>query len=269
MARNDSLRTLIGSLLAMMSLNALPAHGQDAFGPLKAKQVVQDRLVAQNLRNVKVGGEFGRRIDLTIRKNLLAIDLDKTFLRYLPQKNAADYIGTGNVIQTVVWFSVITGDEELLALKKRMIDMTIKAQEADGYIGLQPTANRLWGWWDLQESTLIVQALLTNYLYYGEKESLEAARRAMDWIIPRWEAEPNAEKKVCLGAICWEIATIDFVPCCLRLHQATGDPKYLDFVVRNRKPADWSLPIVLGRTPPYQGHATAFMDHCLAQLELY
>jgi uncharacterized protein len=114
-----------------------------------------------------------------------------------------------------------------------------------------------------------VQALLTNYLYYGEKESLEASRRAMDWIIPRWESEPNAEKKVCLGGCSWENATIDFANCCLRLHRATGEPKYLDFVVRNRKPADWNLPIVLGRTPPYLGHATAFMDHCIAQLELY
>lgn len=271
MIRNDSLVIWISSFLAATSFSALPARGQDAFGPLQAKTIVQDHLSAQTLRDVKVGGEIGRRIDLTVQKNLLAIDLDKTFLNYIPKKTAPvdSYIGTGNVIQTVVWFSVITGDAKLLAMKKRMIDMILKAQEPDGYIGLQPPPDRLWAWWDMQEVTGIVQALLTDYLYYGDKECLDASRRAMDWIIKRWESDGDANKKLCRGGCCWELCTINFETACLRVYHATGDTKYLDFVVRHRKLADWNLPIVLGRKEPFQGHVVAFLDHCLSQLELY
>ena len=271
MTRYHFLIMLTSAFLATASLNAPSAYGQDTVGPDLSKPVVQDKLVAQNLRNVKLGGEFGRRMDLTLHKNLLAMDIEKTFLRYIPKKTAPvdSYIGTGNVIQTVVWYSVYTGDEKLLALKKHMIDMTIKGQLADGYVGLQPPPDRVWAWWDMQESTLIAQALLTDYLYYGDKKCLDASRRGMDYIINWWEDEKNADKKLCRGGCCEDLATIDFENACHRLHKATGDQKYLDFVVRHRKLADWNLPIVIGRKAPYEGHATAFMDHCLSQLELY
>ena len=72
MARNGSFGVLIGSLLVVTFLNALPARGQNAFGPLLSKPLVQDRMVARNPRDVKVGGEIGRRIDLTIHNVLFA-----------------------------------------------------------------------------------------------------------------------------------------------------------------------------------------------------
>jgi hypothetical protein len=58
MARNDSLGILIGALLLATSLHALPARGQDAFGPQNAKPPVQDRMVAQTLRDAAVPDEL-------------------------------------------------------------------------------------------------------------------------------------------------------------------------------------------------------------------
>ena len=52
------------------------------LGPvgLGATSASDDALQALDLRQVKVGGEIGRRIDVTVRNNLLALDAEKVFL---------------------------------------------------------------------------------------------------------------------------------------------------------------------------------------------
>ena len=55
----------------------------------------------------------------------------------------------------------------------------------------------------------------------------------------------------------------------LALHGATGERRYLDFVVRTRALPQWDLGIVIGRREGIEGHVYAYMARCLAQLELY
>jgi DUF1680 family protein len=55
----------------------------------------------------------------------------------------------------------------------------------------------------------------------------------------------------------------------LDLHLATGDRRYLDFVLKQRALAEWDLPIVVGRRPGIDGHIYGYMTRALAQLELY
>src|ERR1019366_3615393 len=56
---------------------------------------------------VEVGGEIGRRIDLTINKNLLLIEVENQFLKPFRQKQsrAFDYIGLGKLIDATVSFA--------------------------------------------------------------------------------------------------------------------------------------------------------------------
>ena len=50
------------------------------FGALADVVDAADALAPLDLRNVKVGGEIGRRIDVTVRNNLLVLDAEKDFL---------------------------------------------------------------------------------------------------------------------------------------------------------------------------------------------
>ena len=64
-----------------------------------------DALTPVDLRNVRVGGELGRRMDLTVNGNLLAIDVDGGFLSPFRTKNARGnnaYIGLGKTIDAMV-----------------------------------------------------------------------------------------------------------------------------------------------------------------------
>lgn len=55
----------------------------------------------------------------------------------------------------------------------------------------------------------------------------------------------------------------------LTLHEATGDRRYLDFIVRDLKTKEWEQPIVLGRHGMLEGHSYSYFSHCLVQLERY
>jgi hypothetical protein len=47
-----------------------------------------DRLMRVDPREVKVGGEIGRRIDVTVQNNLLKLKLDEDFLKPFRQRKA-------------------------------------------------------------------------------------------------------------------------------------------------------------------------------------
>ena len=60
-------------------------------------QTFKDQLIPLELSDVKVGGEIGRRIQVTVDNNLLKINVDKDFLAPFKQKisKKSDYIGLG------------------------------------------------------------------------------------------------------------------------------------------------------------------------------
>ena len=55
-------------------------------GGLSAAHGTAEKFSPLDLRQVKVGGEIGRRIDNTIFRNLMVIDVDKEYLAYLDAK---------------------------------------------------------------------------------------------------------------------------------------------------------------------------------------
>jgi len=55
-----------------------------------------DQLVPADLCNIKVGGEIGRRIDITVSNNLLKLDINNDFLASFLKKDDTGYIGLAN-----------------------------------------------------------------------------------------------------------------------------------------------------------------------------
>lgn len=225
-------------------------------------------LQRMDLRQVDVGGEIGRRLDITINNNLMVVDVDKDFLKpFQDRKNeGGGYIGLGKFIDSLVRLAAYSHDDRAIERKKYVVEKTIATQEPDGYIGLFVPERRMWTLWDIHEMTYLVLGLTSDYHYFQEKKSLEAARHLMDYIIGRWTAEPHGMDQCPITVF---MAVTGLEETLLSLHKETGDAKYLDFCVNFRKLPEWDYGIDLGRWGPIGGHAYAYFQRCLAQLRLY
>lgn len=202
-------------------------------------------------RQVKVGGEIGRRIDITIHKNLLAIDLEDDFLRPFREKKRwpFSYVGLGKQIDAVVRLAFHTGSEKLIALKDRLVSETIKTQLPDGHIGIFG-GGRLGVWWDVHEMSYVIFGLVSDYRHFGSKASLAAARKAADYMMHGRPARPMVV----------HVSTIGLERAFVALYAATGQKKYLDYINTGGGLQKWNASV--------GGHAYDYMNVCLAQLDL-
>jgi len=227
------------SLLFLGVLWASVAGAGDAFQPL-------------DVRNVKVEGALGQRIDLTVEKNILAIDHQRSFLKYFQEKKRPpfSYVGLGKEIDAVVRLAYYTRDPRLIELKNRLVRGTIQSQLDDGYIGVFAD-DRLNQWWDLHELSYIIYGLVQDYRYFGSQESLAAARRAGDYMLRH--RTPRR--------MIFHVSTIGLERALLALQSATGDAKYAAYVNREDSLAQWQAEV--------GGHTYDFLNLCVAQLDLY
>lgn len=226
-----------------------------------------DTLYPVDIRNVRVGGEMGRRIEVTVQNNLLALEADRDFLKPFQDRNAKDgYIGLGKLIDAWVRFAAYTKDEKVIQGKNHVINAALATQEEDGYIGLLVPEQRVWTLWDAHEMSYLVMGLTTDYDYFGSQASLDAARKLADYLIKRLSAEPD---RVMDPTLSFEMPTTGLAQAFLNLSGRCGDARYKDFAVSREKVAVWDLPIVKGRWGKVEGHAYAYMARCLAQVHLY
>lgn len=228
---------------------------------------VNDPLIAINLNKVKVGGEIGRRIDITITNNLLLLDIDKDFLASFQNKNDGGYIGLGKLIDGVAKMAYYSNNEKVLYLKTHLIGEIIKAQESDGYIGNMIVRNRMWKLWDIHEMGYIIYGLITDYKLFGDKQSLAAAEKAAGYIISNWSSMPPQWEKT--TGVATHVAITGIHRTILTLYSVTNDKRYLDFCLNQLDLINIDPGIVIGRRELIEGHIYGYMTACLAQLELY
>jgi uncharacterized protein len=252
-------RTKFPALLATVALMvAFLAIGATASaGPMKPLEIGA----------VSVEGEIGRRIDITINNNVLAIDVEKDFLEPFRRRDRqGGYIGLGKFIDSLVAFATYSDDEKVLALKRHIVRETIATQEADGYIGICVPQKRMWHLWDIHEMGYLVLGLTADHKYFAEEDSLEAARKLADYILRSWSADPQRKTE---GWVSTYVATTGLEEAMLALYEQSGDERYLDFCVRHRKLSEWHTPLIQGRWGNLEGHAYYHLCHCLSQLRLH
>lgn len=243
---------MIGALASIVF--AAGTHAADPLSPI-------------DLRQIKVGGRIGRRIDVTTQNNLLVIDVETQCLQPFRDRNRRDgYIGLGKLIDSAVRLAAYTGDERVVARKKYLVDEILKTQQPDGYIGIMRPDARVWAMWDVHEIGYLVYGLVSDYRFFGEKSSLDAAKRLADYVVSRWT--PQSHKKPTDGTIAVQLAVTGIEPAMLALYEQTGDQRYLDFCLKVRNLHQWDGHIVRGRWGLVEGHAYAHLCRCVGQLRL-
>jgi hypothetical protein len=216
---------------------------------------------------VKVAGEMGRRIDVTVNNNLLALDADSDFLQPLRERNRPDgYVGLGTFIDASVRLSLYAQDERVLAFKRRLVAEVLKTQEKDGYIGYLRPDKRIWALWDIGEIGYIVYGLSMDHRFYGEAASLDGAKKLADYLIARWNADP--EHAIGDNVISMQLPLVGLDNAMLALHQETQEAKYIAFMRDLRKVAGWDDRIVLGRWGKIEGHAYTYLAQSVAMMRL-
>lgn len=251
----------IRSIMIVAASGMIAFAGIAAEPPTDAKtEQAQNRFSAIDPTQVQAGGEIGRRIDLTIRANLLAIDLENDVLKPFREKQGwpvdkepyVDYVGVGKIIDSAVSFARYSKNPKIIEFKDRLIKDLLATQLDDGYLGMFPPQDRIHKLWDVHEMVYIIQALVNNYRYFHDQPSLDAARRVADYLlknrksnapIPNLTAKLNTERAL------------------LALSEVTGDARYRDYALAVMDLYHWK--------DPAAGHAYTFMNNCLAQLDLY
>jgi uncharacterized protein len=248
------IRPMLLCAVALLA-GAASSFAGDAFAPL-------------DLRAVQLGGEIGRRIEVTITNNLLVLDADKDFLPpFAARKGGKEsYIGLGKLLDAAATFAAYTANPDVIALKDHLVAEVLKHQDADGYPGLFPENRRMTALWDIHEVQYIAWGLLRDHELFGNAKSLEGARRVADWIIANWSKLPPDWGK---NSVAPHVAVTGLERTMLALHRATGERRYLDFVVETRALPEWDLPIVIGRRVGIEGHMYAYLARSLALLEQY
>lgn len=226
------------------------------------------RFESIDARAITVGGEIGRRIQVTIQTNLFALNIDEDFLDpFRAAERKGKYIGLGKLIDAAARLAHHTGDPALVALKRRLTSAAIAAQEPDGYLGTTPPEKRIWTLWDIHEMAYMILALATDHRLFAEASSLSSARKLADYLLRRWDADPP--KQPSPWNITLHMGVTGVENALLALHAETGDTRYLDFVRGARRLPEWEARIAIGRWGPVEGHAYAHLCRCLAQLRLH
>jgi hypothetical protein len=244
---------------------AAAAATSTAFAADAPKNV--GRYASVDPAQVSVGGEIGRRIDLTIQKNLLAINVDNDFLKPFHEKQTQlfGYIGLGKLLDATVNFAYCTRDPKAIELKNHLLKDLLSTQLDDGYIGTFPAGSRLRDIFDEHEIAYVIHALVDDYRRFHDPSSLQAAQKLADYVVKNYKtAVASRDPKL--------ICTVDVERAFILLSAATGNAQYRDYILERDGLRRWDAPIDLVNAGQYSsgdGHAYTFMNRCLAQLDLY
>ncbi len=277
--RSDSLLSLqkpvfsLPGLLSSMNLMMIIFVGGGFFllcnlRSIHAESPTNHPFSALRLDQVEVKNEIGRRINITQENNLLALNVDDDFLYpFQHQRNEECFIGLGLLIDSLVRLGIDTKEKQILDLKEYVIHETLRTQDPNGYIGVFLPKRRYKTLWDIAEMSFLVLGLSSDYRYFKQQKSLDAAQHLANYILTQY---PIKLKSLTLqNRFTLEMATVGLEESFLQLYEETGCQRYLEFCTDTLPLPEWNAEIVLGRYSPVKGHAFAYLHTCLSQLRLY
>ena len=270
----------------------------DAEAHALADPSTGDPLTTQGVRDVKLGGEMGRRIDVTASNHVRVLDLDNDFLRqFRNRKSPAEieafdrFTGVGMLLDAAVLLASYSGDEADIAVKDQLLGALLETQDGDGYIGAfepQEDGSHSWAEYNFHEGAYLVRGLLRDFELFASRQSLEASRALADHLMAIWPRIPE-------GVV---LTTLGTAEAFLRLHAVTGDRRYLDFCssepmgrrgrIRTMPLREWEQPLVMAKELEDSGwnadesesrklesipddicHMYRILSRCAMQLRLY
>lgn len=251
------------------------SNAQSQFVPHKISDKTGYIFCQISPEKIKLEGEIGRRIDVTINNNIKKLSLDENFTNHFEEKTGPEvvgsFIGMGMLIDACVRFAAHSGDPEMINIKNQIVKKIIDNQLDSGYIGFYKPERRLWNKqgaghnWDIHEMAFIIDGLLSDYQYFGNETALDAAIETADYIISRWHEMPeNYDAEVDMHVL---VTGLDGA--ILRLYRFTGKKRFLNFSENIKSLYEWDTPVTIGRRVGVSGHMFAYFAMCLAQQDLY
>lgn len=137
---------------------------------------------------ISVGGEIGQRMTVTVDKMLHHTDIENVFVKpFRERKEIPDepggFAGYGMFLDGLVKAAAHgIGGGETVKAKTRLLKELAETQTADGQITMFLGKT---GYWDNHENAYMIQAYVRDYMWFGEKSSLETAKRLADSLIAR------------------------------------------------------------------------------------
>lgn len=225
------------------------------------------------LNKVKAFGKIQERIEATWQGNVCKLNLEKDFLEsFIQKQEKGGFIGIGKHMCAVVQSAYYQASEEALGMKNKIFDIIIKYQEDDGYIGNHVKEKRsIQSLWEYHEIPQIIWALCLDFIYFGEQNFLDAAKKAADYLIKNLPSDFEPENfyiKAGNTFVGYQLPSLDLDRAMLELYEITSDEKYYE-ALRKFGLLDWNMDIVLGRGMMIEGHVYAYIAHSMAQLLIY
>jgi DUF1680 family protein len=180
--------------------------------------------------DVKLSGEIGRRIDLTIQKNIIAMadegvikdTLLKPFIKLDGKRDSKlavwDYVGLGKTMEAMVRLAAYSQNPRLTAIKDECFNIIYTNQDDDGFIGWCDGEERNKKLWVGCDSSYVLLALVTNYQYFHDERSLQPAKKLGKWLMD------NASQ------IAYGVQQVGMPTAFARLYEVTHDEIYVNWM---------------------------------------
>jgi len=222
---------------------------QIAAKPAIANEVTAGRLKVNRIERPpapsaisEIGGFVGTRLRANIDGYLKVFDIDH-YVRLVEQKRHHDWkwVGEhpGKWLESAALAAEQTGDNALRRRAEEILARLVAAQESSGYLGVTDPAVRtdklpLRGM-DAYELYFMLHGLLTTYDLWSEDSALQAAKHLGDYFVKKigpGKAEfwPRPKGQTIAGHnMHYSLEGTLLADPMLRLYQATGDRKYLEW----------------------------------------
>jgi len=190
---------------------------------------VADQFVPAPYESQQIGGVLGDRMEANLRGRLLHLDEPAVLKGFQQRPGEQAWCGehAGKFLDAAANTWAYTRDESLKALMDRVARGLIATQLSDGYLGTY-TNDQRWTSWDVWVHKYDLLGLLAYYRATGYTPALESCRRIGNLLCHTFGTGTGQRDIIESGTHVGMAATSVLEPM-VKLYEATGDPKYLEF----------------------------------------